>query len=700
MARTPTRTTRTRKKGATAPAERQPAHGRLDEGLLRRVAIENVYPEVDGGRFPIKRTVGERVIVCADIIADGHDQLAAVVLYRRKGETDWNEVPMEPVGNDRYTALFTVDALGRYEYTVEGWIDRFGSWREELSKKFGAGQDVASELLEGAQLIRAAAARVAVRAGVRRVTSAEDPTLAEWAAQVGDTNLPQDRRVAIALDADLREAMWAAEDRSRATRYDRTLEVIVDPVRARFGAWYEMFPRSAGTDPSRSATFDEAAARLSYIAGMGFDVLYLPPIHPIGRTFRKGPNNSLTAGPNDPGSPWAIGSEDGGHKAVEPGLGTIEDFDRFVEAARAHGLEIALDLAYQASPDHPYVTEHPEWFRHRPDGTIKYAENPPKKYQDIYPLNFESDAWRELWLELKSIIEFWIAHGVKIFRVDNPHTKPFRFWEWVLHEIRREHPDTIFLSEAFTRPKVMKHLAKLGFPQSYTYFTWKNTKEELTEYFTELTQTPVREYLRPNLFANTPDILHEYLQHGGRPAFQVRLVLAATLGANYGIYSGFELAENVPVRPGSEEYLDSEKYQIRVRNFDDPNSLAELIARVNRIRRDHPALQRDWGLRFHTTDNPQLICYSKRSEDGTDLILVIVNLDPFHMQHGFVQLPLGSWGLAPDATLQVEDLLTGERYFWRGEWNYVRLDPPVQPAHILRVHLAGPLPPEPAEPIA
>jgi starch synthase (maltosyl-transferring) len=477
------------------------------------------------------------------------------------------------------------------------------------------------------------------------------------------------------------------------------LEVVVEPVRARYGAWYEMFPRSAGTDPSRSATFAEAAERLPYIAGMGFDVLYLPPIHPIGKSFRKGPNNTLNAGPNDPGSPWAIGGEAGGHKAVEPALGTIEDFDRFVERARQHGIEIALDLAYQASPDHPYVKEHPAWFRQRPDGTIKYAENPPKKYQDIYPINFESSEWEALWQELKSVIEFWIGHGVKIFRVDNPHTKPYRFWQWALGEIKQAHPDTIFLSEAFTRPKVMRYLAKSGFSQSYTYFTWRNTKVELTDYFTELTQTDVREYMRPNLFANTPDILHEYLQHGGRPAFQVRFVLAATLGATYGIYSGYELSENVPVKPGSEEYLDSEKYQIRVRNFDHPQSLAELIARVNGIRRDHPALQRDWGLRFHNTDNPQLLAYSKRSEDGTDLVVVVVNLDPSHMQHGFVQLPLVQWGLTAESTIEVQDLLSDERYFWRGEWNYVRLDPGLRVAHVLAVKMPGPLPAEPTEPI-
>ena len=640
----------------------------LDPQLLRRVVVEGVHPEIDGGRFPIKRTIGEEVVVSADVHADGHDVLAVALLHRRQGESGWQETAMEPLGNDRWQARFTVTTLGRYEYTIEGWIDRFATWRQDLSKKFGAGQDVAGELLEGAEMVR--------EAGLERE-----------AANLADRERDQAQRVALALVADLQTRMAAHADRRLATRYDRELEVIVDPVRARFGAWYEMFPRSAGTDPSRSATFEEAAARLPYIAAMGFDVLYLPPIHPIGTSFRKGRNNTLTAGPDDPGSPWAIGSAAGGHTAVEPGLGTIDDFDRFVEAASRAGLEIALDLAYQASPDHPYVSEHPEWFRRRADGTIKYAENPPKKYQDIYPLNFDSEAWPALWAELKTVIEFWIGHGVKIFRVDNPHTKPYRFWEWALTDIKRTHPETIFLSEAFTRPKVMRHLAKLGFTQSYTYFTWRNTSKELVEYFTELTQTDVREYLRPNLFANTPDILHAYLQQGGRPAFQIRLLLAATLGANYGIYSGFELAESVPVREGSEEYLDSEKYQIKIRDFAHPHSLAELISRVNAIRREHPALQRDRGLRFHQTDNPQLVCYSKRSPDDTDLLLMVVTLDPVNMQHGFVRLPLADWGLGPDDGIEVVDLLTSERYHWRGEWNYVRLDPLPRPAHILKVQL-------------
>jgi starch synthase (maltosyl-transferring) len=656
----------------------------LDPQLQRRVVIENVQPQIDCGRFAIKRVVGETVTVGADIHVDGPDLLAAVTMYRRVGEDTWREVTMEAMGNDRWQAAFTVESLGRYEYTVEGWIDRFASWRQEVSTKVGAGQDVASELLEGAALILQQVPRIPQgREGprVQRLRQVQE-LLASSRGEAG-------ARVAMALDDDVAAFMAASPDRSLATRFDRVLEVIVERVRARFGAWYEMFPRSAGTNPSRSATFDEAAARLPYVASMGFDVLYLPPIHPIGRSFRKGPNNSLTAGPHDPGSPWAIGSDEGGHTAVEPGLGTIEDFDRFVEAAGRHGLDIALDIAYQASPDHPYVREHPDWFRHRPDGSIKYAENPPKKYQDIYPMDFQSPDWQALWRELKRVIEFWIEHGVKIFRVDNPHTKPYRFWEWALGEIRREHPDTICLAEAFTRPKVMRYLAKLGFSQSYTYFTWRNTKEELTEYFTELTQTAVREYMRPNLFANTPDILHAYLQRGGRPAFQARLVLAATLGASYGIYSGFELAENAAVMEGSEEYLDSEKYQIRPRNFDQRGSLAELAGRINGIRRDHAALQQDWGLAFHQTDNPELICYSKRSASGSDLILVIVNLDPRNMQHGFVQLPLSDWGLTPVASVEVLDLLSGERYFWRGEWNYVRLDPQDRVAHVLHVLTQG-----------
>jgi starch synthase (maltosyl-transferring) len=606
----------------------------LEPSMRRRVIVEAVTPQVDEGRRPAKRTVGEDVIVEADVFADGHDVLAAMVLWRTRGAAKWRETAMEPLGNDRWRASFTCGKYTDYEFTVEGWIDLRATWQQGLDKKIAAGQDVSSERIEG-------------------------------------TLIPPDA------------------GRSRATRYDRVLPVMVERERARFGAWYEMFPRSAGTDPSRSATFDEAQALLPYVASMGFDVLYLPPIHPIGRSFRKGRNNSRTAAPGDPGSPWAIGSEQGGHTAVEPGLGTLDDFERFVSAARDHNLEVALDIAFQASPDHPYVREHPAWFRHRPDGTIKYAENPPKKYQDIYPFDFESDDWMALWHELKDVIEFWIARGVLIFRVDNPHTKPFHFWEWALALIRKAHPDTIFLAEAFTRPKIMRYLAKTGYSQSYSYFTWRNTKAEIEEYFTELTQTEAREYMRPNLFANTPDILHEYLQSGGPPAFHARLVLAATLGANYGIYSGFELFENAPAKPASEEYLDSEKYQVRPRDFTRADSLSSTIARLNAIRRAHPSLQFDRGLAFHETDNEQLICYSKRAPDGSDPILVVVNLDPRNMQHGHIKLPLYDWKHPLDATVEALDLLADETYIWRGEWNYVRLDPQVRVAHVIALRIGA-----------
>jgi starch synthase (maltosyl-transferring) len=630
------RTKSTQRTSRTSTIPRAP-RSELNPSLRRRVVVENVTPDVDEGRFPAKRTLGEEVVVEADVFADGHDRIAARLLWRRcgtrergrsRGEGGWKDVAMEPLGNDRWQARFTCAEFADYEFTVEGWIDRVETLRQGIVKKEAAGQDASTD-----------------REELRR------------------------------LNAD--------EDRKAATRYPRVLRVIVERERARVGAWYEMFPRSAGSDPTSSATFAEAAARLPYVAALGFDVLYLPPIHPIGTSFRKGRNNALSAEPGDPGSPWAIGSAEGGHTAVEPGLGTLDDFDRFVAAAASHNLEIALDIAFQASPDHPYVTEHPEWFRHRPDGTIKYAENPPKKYQDIYPFDFESADWQALWRELKGVIEFWIARGVKIFRVDNPHTKPLHFWHWALGGIRRAHPDVIFLSEAFTRPKIMRYLAKAGFSQSYSYFTWRNTKEEIEEYFTELTQTPVREYMRPNLFANTPDILHEYLQTGGRPAFEVRLILAATLGASYGIYSGFELCENVPVKEGSEEYLDSEKYEIKVRDFQQRGNLAEMIARVNAIRRHHAALQYDWGLAFHETDNDQLLCYSKRAPDGSDPILIVVNLDPANMQHGHLKLPLAEWDIPLDGAVEARDLLSGETYMWRGEWNYVRLDPPARVAHII-----------------
>jgi starch synthase (maltosyl-transferring) len=642
--------------------------------LRRRIVLERLQPAIDGGRFAIKRTPGETVTVTVDMFADGHDLIAGVLKYRHVAgpapadPAGWSEAPLSPAGNDSWTATFTVTGIGEYEYTVEGWVDRFGTWLKGLTAKHEAGQDVSSELLEGAQLAEEAAVR-----------TRPDDRLLEI-ADVLRSGRPQAERVAAASDAPFRALMEARPDRSASTTREPALRVTVDPVRARYGSWYEMFPRSCTPDPSRGATLREAEARLPAIAAMGFDVLYLPPVHPIGRTHRKGRNNALTCEPGDPGSPWAIGSEAGGHTAVEPGLGTIEDFDRFVETASHLGLEIALDIAFQASPDHPWVREHPEWFKHRPDGSIKYAENPPKKYQDIYPLDFDSRDWFGLWQALRDVFLFWIAHGVTIFRVDNPHTKAFRFWEWCIAEIKRDHPEAIFLSEAFTRPKVMQHLAKAGFTQSYTYFTWRNSAAELREYLTELTGTEVREYMRPNFFANTPDILHEYLQQGGRPAFEVRLVLAATLAASYGIYSGYEVSENVPVRQGSEEYLDSEKYQIKVRDWNQAGSLKELIARVNEIRREHPALQQNDTLQFHATDNDALLWYSKSL--GDDRVFVAANTTPGWMQHGWVEVPLAELGLLPGASYVVEDLLDDTRYTWRGGWNYVRLDPAERMAHI------------------
>jgi starch synthase (maltosyl-transferring) len=653
---------------------RTAASSRFAPHATERVVIEDVTPEINGGRHPIKRTVGESVTVSARIFADGHDVLGARLRFRKRGSRQWTDVPMAPQGNDWWKASFTVTGNGRFEYTVEGWIDRFASWRADLAKRVQVGQDVASELLEGAALVAAAA---------ERASGADRRWLSDRASLLAGKR-DASARAEIALAPALQAAMARAADREPETTYERVLEVTVDRERARFGAWYEMFPRSAGTDPTRSATFREAAPRLEDIAAMGFDVVYLPPIHPIGRSYRKGPNNLLTAGPDDPGSPWAIGNEHGGHDAVEPSLGTLADFRAFLKRAGALGMEVALDIAFQCSPDHPYVKDHPEWFRHRPDGSIKYAENPPKKYQDIYPLNFDSPDWKNLWRELRRVVLFWVDQGVRIFRVDNPHTKPIRFWEWLIHSVQSQYPDVVFLSEAFTRPAVMYGLAKVGFTQSYSYFTWRNTKAELTQYFAELTQTNVREFYRPNLFANTPDILHEYLQTGGRAAFQVRLVLAATLGASYGIYSGFELCEGDAV-PGTEEYHDSEKYQIRVRDWNRPGNIKDLIATINAIRRENPALHSDRSLRFLACTNDQIIAYAKYTDDLSNAILVVVNLDPRHPQDGHVHMPVETLGVAPSDPYEVYDLLSDAGYLWQGEANYVRLDPTVCPAHVFRL---------------
>src|SRR6202521_301504 len=637
----------------------------------RRVVIEAVTPEIDGGRFPAKRALGERVGVEADIFADGHDALSSVLRWRHHTSSLWNDVPMVPLVNDRWRGEFMVGELGRYLYTVQGWVDAFETWSRQFAKRVEAGQDITLELQVAARMIEEAASRA---------DGSDSNRLQAYATAVRKGRAS----ASAAIGDELAHLMDRYADKILAVTYQRELEVVVDPERARFSTWYELFPRSAG-DPGKEGTFKDVERRLPEISEMGFDIVYLPPIHPIGRSNRKGANNSVTAGPDEPGSPWAIGSEEGGHKSVNPRLGTLDDFHRLIGAAKEHGIQVALDIAFQCSPDHPYTREHPEWFKHRPDGSIQYAENPPKKYEDIIPFDFESESWRELWDELLSIVVFWIDQGVTVLRVDNPHTKPFPFWEWLISEVKREHPDVILLAEAFTRPKVMYRLAKLGFTQSYTYFAWRNTAAELAQYFTELSQPPVSEYFRANLWPNTPDILTEYLQTGGRPAFAARSILAATLGANYGIYGpAFELCEGRAREAGSEEYLDSEKYQIRASNRDSPDSLRELITLVNKIRRENPALQSDRGLRFHPTENDQLIAYTKSTPDLADVVLTVVNVDPHHTQAGMITLPIEELGIRRDRGYQAHELLSGARYLWNGPRNYVEINPHAIPAQIFR----------------
>jgi starch synthase (maltosyl-transferring) len=595
-----------------------------------------VRPQVDGGRYPVKRAIGDEVRVEADVFADGHDAVQAELLFKFSEDKTWKRIPMDFRFNDHWVASFRVEKLGRYQYTVRGWTDPFLTWRRDLVKRRDAGQDLSVDFLIGAELI-------------------DDDIL-------GDSSRTPDERYQAAMAVELPPP--APE---RASTFEKTLEVVVDPVRARFSSWYEMFPRSFGG-------FRGMIEMLPYVEELGFNVLYLPPVHPIGTTARKGKNNAIGAQPGEGGSPWAIGGKEGGHKALHPDLGTFDDFHALVLQAEKRGIDIALDIAFQCSPDHPYVREHPEWFRWRPDGTVQYAENPPKKYQDIYPFEFEGPAWKSLWEELKSVFELWIGHGVKIFRVDNPHTKPFAFWEWVIPELKNKNPELIFLSEAFTRPRIMHKLAKIGFTQSYTYFTWRNTKHELVEYFTELTKDPSREYFRPNVWPNTPDILHETLQTGGRPAFIVRVVLATTLAANYGLYGpAYELQERIPREPGSEEYLNSEKYEIKRWDLERPDSLRHLISRLNNIRNENAALQSDWSLKFHPVDNDQLLVYSK--EEGENLILVAVNLDPRFPQSGWVDF----------APCELHDLLSGGHYTWTGPRNYLELSPHTLPAHVFRV---------------
>lgn len=637
-----------------------------------RVVIEAESPQVDGGQFAVKRVVDEPVTIEADVFGDGHDAIGALVRHRKAGSRRWVETPMEPIGNDRWRAEFIPDSLGLWQFEIEGWQDHFSTWLDGLEKKVAAEVDVTMDLLIGAELVTAASVRARGKAG---------RTLKKHATTVSDPTLELTEHLEASFSEELKEVMDAHPDRSKATR-SRRHDVIVDRERARFSTWYELFPRSWSVEPGRHGTFADVAKQLGYVADMGFDILYLPPIHPIGTTFRKGANNTLDPEPDDPGVPWAIGGAAGGHTAIHPDLGTIEDFRMLRDAAAGHGLEIALDIAFQCSPDHPWVTDHPEWFRHRPDGSIQYAENPPKKYQDIYPVDFGTSDPRGLWQALKSVFDHWIGEGIRVFRVDNPHTKAFAFWEWAIAEIRAEHPDVILLSEAFTRPKMMYRLAKLGFTQSYTYFAWRNTRHELVEYMGDLGR--VADFFRPNFWPNTPDILTQQLQTGGRAQFISRYVLAATLSSNCGIYGpAFELMEHLPLSPGSEEYRDSEKYQIRTWDLDDKRSLAPVITQVNRARHEHRALQRTDNITFHHTDNDKLIAFSKRAVG--DVVLVVVNLDPDYEQGGFVDLDVDAIGVDPDHQYQLYDLLTDRRYLWEGSRNFVQLDPAGIPAHVFSV---------------
>jgi starch synthase (maltosyl-transferring) len=671
----------------------------LPKNGRQRVLIEAIEPALSGGLYAVKRVAGDRVVISADLISDGHDVIRGEVQVRRplpaaegakgaprspagSGDDTTQIYPLEALGNDRYAATLVVDAIGRYEFTVRAWVDHYQSYRRGLLRKHEAGQDIAVELLIGAELVAAAASRA----------EGEDRAALQQACdRLGDRSTPPPERAALVASAELMDLMARYPDRSNATTHEPWLPIWVDRERARFSSWYELFPRSTGSD-GKHGTFRTAMEKLPYVAAMGFDVLYLPPIHPIGHTFRKGKNNAPEAAEGDVGSPWAIGSEEGGHKAVHRELGTLADFDAFRAQASRLGLEVSLDIALQVTPDHPYVKEHPEWFKRRPDGTIQYAENPPKKYQDIYPFDFECENWQAMWAELKSIFEFWIARGVFIFRVDNPHTKSLPFWRWCIAELTAQHPEVLFLAEAFTRPKLMYALAKIGFSQSYTYFTWRHTAVELAEYVRELSSPPVNEFFRPNFWPNTPDILPEHLQYAGRPAFALRLLLAATLSSNYGIYGpAFELMDNVP-RAGVEEYVDNEKYELKRWDLARQDSLRPLIARVNQIRKDNAALQHG-DITFHPTNNDMLLCFSKRTPAGSpeeNAVLVVANMDVHNAQAGWVDLDLrqlfgaAAPGAAPQP-LQLHDLLSDARYFAEGGRLFVRLDPNSAPAHIFRL---------------
>ena len=643
----------------------------MSEGQTR-VIIENIRPQIDGGRFPIKRVLGEKVTVRADIFPDGHDSVSAVVLYQGPHDESWKEVRMRKVINDEWAADFVVEENGLYRYTVEAWVDRFETWQKDLQKRHNARQSLRIQFQVGAIFVEEASTRAA---------KGDKQKLAEAVEQLRTGQ----NAITPALSEELNALVHKYDPRKNKTRTTKELLVVVEGPKALFSTWYERFPRSASSVPGKHGTFKDCIALLPEISRMGFDTWYLPPIHPIGHEKRKGKNNSPTSLPGDVGSPWAIGSKEGGHKSIHPELGTMEDFVELVNKAKTFGIDIALDIALQCAPDHPYVKEHPEWFTWLPDGTVAHAENPPKKYEDILPINFETEQWKELWEELKSIVIFWADNGVRIFRVDNPHTKPFPFWEWLIRECKEKHPDLMFLSEAFTRPSVMYYLAKVGFTQSYTYFTWRNTKPEFVDYITHLLNTNVREFFRSNFWPNTPDILPEHLQYGGRPAFMMRLALAATLSASYGIYGpAFELCLSEAIE-GKEEYRNSEKYELKSWDWDQKGNLKDFIARINKIRREHPALQTTWNLRFYEVDNEYLLFYGKATEDLSDIILVVVNLDPSHTQSGWLKVPIHDLGISPDQPYLAEELLSNAKFIWHAERNYVEVNPGNSPAQIFHL---------------
>ena len=644
----------------------------------KRVTIDNVSPQINCGKFPIKRTVNEKVKVKADIFVDGHDKVKAALLYRKTKsgkESKWIEIPMDFLGNDHWEGEFQADTVGNYEYTVQGWVDHFSTWQYGLNKKYEAKQDISVELLIGIEHLEK---------GLAHGSAAEKKKI-KTAIDLIKSNKNEAKTVSYALSDEISHLMAKLNDKEKVSNYHKNLPLKIESKLALFSAWYEFFPRSTSPEEGRHGTFKDCERILPEVAKMGFDVVYLPPIHPIGEVNRKGLNNATTAKEGDPGSPWAIGSKEGGHKAIHSELGNFKDFQSLINKAKELNLQIALDFAIQCAPDHPYVKDHPDWFTWRPDGTVQYAENPPKKYQDVLPVNFETADWQNLWIELKSIVDFWISKGVRIFRVDNPHTKPFSFWEWLIKEVHAKHPDIIFLAEAFTRPRIMERLAKVGFNQSYTYFTWRNSKEEFIEYITELTKTDRREYFRPNFWPNTPDILPISLEEKGESSFLIRLILASTLSSNFGVYGPlFEFGLN-KAYPGKEEYIDSEKYEIKVWDWSKQTKVKEVMTKMNQIRKENEALQTTWNIEFTDIDNPHLLGFTKINPDKTNKLLIVINMDYQNTHSGWVKVPLHSFGLTGQPSFKVHDLLSGDEYTWSSEWNYIELNPHRMPAHIFRV---------------